>query len=795
MLFSHLKLSIRSLFKNKSYTLLNLLGLSSGFVVFILITLYTAHEFSYDRYHEKADRLYRVYKADTDNFYQGSNFYAVVHTPLPPAMKAEFPEVEEMTRIGNYQNNVVRAADELFLESRIYSADPTVFDLFTLNLIAGSREQVLQGPDAAVISESVAMKYFGKTDVVGEVIKVRDRWPYKVTGVMADMPQNSHFVMDIILNYEGAVLNFRGNNELLTMWNSSSHYAFVLLSEGADAEKLQAKLPILREKYADEPADEVQQSVYYLQALKDMHFTQGVNFDIAPSANAQNLYIYMGIAFMILVIAGINYVNLATARVVNKTREVGIRKVIGAQRGNLIAQLMTESGLLVTVALMMAIGVLALVIPPFAVFIDKPLALPFGQLDFWLLVVGLAAGMTFLAGIYPALMLARFKPIAAMKGRYRSGKGNQLFRNVLVVFQFAVSCALILGATVLTRQLNYIQSMDPGFVRDQIVVLSMRDPGVRRQLDVFKDELKKIPGVVGVSSSNSLPNNISSNGEARWIGKREEERVVLYTNTADYDFVDLFGLEIVAGRNFDPTVPTDETAVLLNESAVKALGWEDPIGMQMIRWWGDTGKVIGVVKDFHQHSLHLGIEPIQIFQRTGQWNLSVKIAGSQVDRTIAALEDKYQSFEPVYPFEYQFFDDIFDRAYLTEIKTAKLANWFTGLAVLIACLGLYGLAAHKVQHRIKEVGVRKVLGASVFRILTLLSKDFALLLLVAFSIAAPVAYFVMDGWLDDFAFHIEINLLTFLLALVLMVLVAGLTVGYRTFKAAVRNPVEALRDE
>jgi putative ABC transport system permease protein len=795
MIVNHLKIALRSLRKSKSYALLNLLGLTSGLVVFILITLYTSHEFSYDQYHKKVDRIYRVYKQDMDNFYQGTNKFAVVPTPLAPTMQRDFPEVEAFTHLKSEGNVIMKVGEEVFLEPSIHMADPAVFDLFTLDLLVGDKSEALQGPDAMVISESVAMKYFGKLDVIGEVIRYRDEFPFKVTGVIRDMPVNSHFIMDVILNFDGVVIP-RDGRQRTESWSNSSYHSFVLLTPGADARALQERLPTLREKYADDPIDEDgQESNYYLQPMADVHFTSGVNFDLAPNADRQALYIYVGIAFLILVIAAINYINLATARAINKTKETGIRKVIGAQRSSLIFQFLVESGLLVFVALLLAVGVLWLAMPPFATFIDKPLVFDFSSVQLWVLLVSLGISMTLLSGFYPALVLARFRPIAALKGNTGIGKGKAVFRNALVVFQFAISCALILGATVLTEQLNFIQNMDTGFTRNQIIVIGMRDKGVRDQLDVFKEELARIPGVKTVASSNALPNNFSSNTNANWVGRPEGARVVLYTNTADYNFADLFELEMKEGRNFDPDIPTDETAVLLNESAVKALGWEEPIGKQIIRWWGDTGRVVGVLKDFHVHSVHLSIEPVQIFQRSGQFHVSVKLEGGNIDDTLKAIEAKYQSFNPVYPFEYNFFDEIFDRAYLSETRTAQLTNWFTGLAILIACLGLYGLAAHKVQHRIKEVGVRKVLGASVPDLLRLLSKDFAILLLLAFLVAAPLAYFVMDSWLDNFAYHIDISVTTFFIALLLMVCVAGLTVGYRTYSAAVKNPVEALRDE
>ncbi|OEJ99878.1 hypothetical protein BFP71_10035 [Roseivirga misakiensis] len=755
--------------------------------------VYTQYEFSYDQYHSRVNDIYRVYKSDKGNFYKGTNKYAVVPTPLVPAMKDDFSEVEDFFRIETYGNAVVRVGTEVFLEPSIHAVDPSIFEILDLELLAGSPSEIGKGNNGAALSESLAMKYFGKIDVVGEVIKYKDQYPFQVTGVFKDMPKNSHFVLDLTINLEGIL---GATERRMDNWNNSNFYAYVLLAPGTDAGKLQGRLPELRAKYANDPINEEgQESTYYLQNLSDVHFTSEVNFDIAPNADAQSLYIYIGIAFMILLIAAINYVNLATARSVNKTKEVGIRKVIGAHKWSLIKQFLLESSVLVFTALAIAVLVLIMVLPAFSSFIDKEITINFSSLDFWIPLLGLGVLMTLLSGIYPATMLAKFKPITALKGSRTGPKGSALFRNILVVFQFTVSCALILGASVLTKQLNFIQNMDTGYVRDQVLVVGVRDRGIRGQLDVFKNELRKISGVKYVSSSNSLPNNISSNSTVNWVGKKEDERVVLYTNTADYDFVDLYDLEIVEGRNFDPTITSDETAVLINESAVKALGWENPIGMQMMRWWGDTGRVVGVLKDFHAHSVHLEIEPIQIYQKSGQFNVSIRIEGDQVEETIAAIESTYQSFEPLYPFDYNFFDDIFDRAYLSEIKAAELANWFTGLAILIACLGLYGLASHKVQHRIKEVGVRKVLGASISRILILLTKDFGLLLIVSFLIAAPIAYFVMNNWLDGFAYHTSINLITFLLALIVMMLVAGSTVGYQTYKAAVKNPVDALREE
>ncbi|WP_420387587.1 ABC transporter permease [Roseivirga sp.] len=794
MLTNHVKTSIRSLIKSKAYVLQNVIGLSSSLIVFMLIALYVGYELGYDSYHKNSDRIYRVYKEDVGNVYQGSNQYAVVPAPLAPTLEADYPEVLSATRVRRAPNTLMKVGDKIYIEENTYSVDPQIFEIFSLEVIAGDPKAPLLNRQSTVLARSVAEKYFGSVqEALGKTIRYQDELPVQVSAVIEDMPENSHFTLPVMVHFEGLMAH---NHERLDNWDNSSYQTFMLLQEGTDATALEARLPEIRAKYADDPIDEDgQQSIYHLQPLKDLHFTSGVNFDIAPSVDKKTLLTYFGIAVMVLVIAGVNYVNLATARVMNKTREIGIRKVIGAQKQSLMVQFLIESGLLVFVSLLLAVACMFFAIPAFSSFVGKDISYALQVSDALIQLLILGVAVTLVSGIYPAVLLARFKPLQALKGKGSNWQKNVLFRNVLVIFQFTVSCALILSATVIWKQLNYIQTMDVGYEKDQIVVLSVRDEGIRDQLPVFKAELRKIPGVSAVASSNSLPNNISSNTTAKWPGRKPDEDIRIYTNTADYDYVSLYGLEVVEGRNFDPEIDSDKKAILLNETAVKALGWENPIGREMFNWYGDTGKVIGVLKDYYQHSLYLDMEPSQIFFSEDHRSVSVKLEGASSDQVIRQIEEVFASFNPSYPFEYTFFDEIFSSAYESEMKTAELVNWFSIFFIVIACLGLYGLAAHKVQHKIKEVGVRKVLGASISRILILLSKDFALLLVIAFALAAPLAFYFMNKWLNDFAYHVSINLFNFVLALVLMLLVAGLTVGYRTYRAAVRNPVESLREE
>ncbi len=795
MLKNNLVVAVRSLWRDKSYAGLNVLGLLPGLILFMMLALYAADELSYDRYHEKADRLYRVYKQDIGNEFQGSSFYAVTPAPLAPTMKRDYPEVEEAARVNSSNNRIVKAGEELYLESKIYMADPEIFDLLSLDLIVGNRKTVLQGPDAAVISEKAALKYFGKTDVLGEVIYLRNEFPARITGVIANMPGHSHFVMDVIFNFEGIIGGFR--DRPLDHWNNSSYQSFVLLTEGANADELAAKLPELRAKYADDPIDDDgQETVFYLQPITEMHFTQAVNFDIAPSTNKGTLYTYLAISVLILIIAMMNYINLATARAINKTRQIGIRKVIGAGKVQLMIQLFAESAVLVYLTMAVSLGLLFVTMPFFSGFIGKTISVPWTELPFWVVLMALGLVMTLLSGFYPAWLLGSLKPLAALNGNSKSAKSGTAFRNVLGVIQFAVSGLRIMGAVFMSRQVDYILTMDTGFDKDQIIVMGIREDKISENMDVFKAELRKVPGVLHVSSSNSLPNDVDSNTGVQWVGKKESDPDMdIYTTTADASFMDLYGLEIVEGRNFNDEMQGGERGVVLNEAAVRMLGWENPFEMRIPSWYGDTARVVGIVKDFHQHSVHLDIVPVQIFQGTNQFFVSIKIEGENSSQVLKDIEAKYEEFSPVYPFDFQYFNDIFDRAYLTEIKAGQLARWFTGLAILIACLGLYGQVIHKVQNRIKEIGVRKVLGASVSQLLRLLSREFALMITLSFLISAPVAYWLMNSWLDGFAYHVDISIWSFVLALLAMLLAACLTIGFRTWRSATGNPVQALRED
>lgn len=784
-------IALRNFKKDKHYALLNIVGLSSGLIIFLLITRFTTYEFSYDNHHEKADQIYRVYKKvnGLEDLYLDSG----TPGPLAEALVTEYPEVAAAARFNRWRNQLMAANEHSFVEPAIFAADPSVFEIFSFNVLHGDpRHALSHGPNMA-ISESTARKYFGRTDVVNEIMIYSDEVPLTISAVIEDMPANSHFTMDMIVNFEWAMQSF---NQNLTNWNNNPYTTYVLLKKDADSDLLEAKLPAIREKYANDPIDEDGQAyTYYLQNISAVHFADHINDmgGMGTVADADRLNVFTGIAFIVLLMAGINYVNLATARAMVRIKETGIRKIMGAKRLVLLSQFLIESAILVFFSLFLAILIAQALLPAFSFFVDRPLTFDFINPAFWLQLLLLGLFITVASGLYPALVMSSFNPLYAIskRGNFRH---KSYLRNGLVIVQFGLSAILITSAIVLQRQLSFIQTVDTGYTREQVMILSTRDDAVDDRLDAYMDAIRKVPGVEAVATSWSLPTNVTSNTQANWPGIDDAQRIQMYMLGVTHGFFDLYEIELTEGRAFDPEIKSDQSSIILNEAAVRAFGWKNPLGREMTKQDGQSGTVIGVVKDFNIKSLREDIEPLQIVLNPDYARLAVRISGDR-NNTMLAIEDVYKSFDPSYPFEYRYFEDIYDTAYTEETKTGQLTMVFSILAVLIACLGLYGLASHKVALRIKEIGVRKVMGANAFNIAKLLFKDFLMLIGVAFLLAGPVAYTIMSGWLEAYAYHIELNAIPFAVTLLALILFAGITIGYRTFKASVSSPVLALRNE
>jgi len=796
MLRNYFLVAFRGIIKNKGYSFLNILGLSVGMTAFILIFLYVRFELSYDRWHENADRIYRIAQQQDGNMYLGMDSFAVTPAPLSQALTRDFPEVESAVMIDRMGSALISFEDKNFMEDNVFFAEPEIFDVFSIRLIKGNAGKALDNPHSILFSESTARKYFGDDDPMGKTISFMEKHDMKVTGIFKDMPKNSHFVMDMLAPFKSLSV-LLGND--LEDWSFSSYYSYCLLRKGTDPDFLESKLPAFLEKYrgAGEKRLREKPARLFLEPLTRIHLFSHINFDIGINNSITTIFLFGTIAFLILIIACINYMNLATARSAKRTKEVGMRKVVGARRSQLILQFLGESTLLTLISMGFTAGFSALTLPAFNNYVEREIVfnptknpwLILGSLGVFLLV-----GMT--AGSYPAAYISGIRPIAALK-KLRAGKqGGSLFRNLLVVFQFSVSILLILSTVVVHRQLHFIRNMDVGFNREHIITLQLRDQKIIEKSQAFKNDLAKIPDVLYVSSSNSLPNRISSKRNAKWPGKSENVKIPIYSLNTDYDFLDVFDLELAAGRNFSRDFPTDaQSAFLINEAARKALGWENPIG----RAYGSPespGRIVGIVKDFHMHSVHQAIEPLQIQLNPERCRrVSIRISGTNIPRTLASIENTWHRFSPRYPFEYAFFDDVFDRAYKEEQKLGQMFSTFGLLAVFIACLRLFGLSAYTAETRTREIGIRKVLGASEPNIVILLSMEYVKRVLLSALISWPLGYFAMKTWLRNFVYRVDLGMEPFFLSGLAALAVALLTVSYQTLRAASVDPVISLRYE
>jgi putative ABC transport system permease protein len=806
MIKNHLVIAWRGFRKNKTYSALNVLGLAAGMAVFILIMLFVRTELSYDRYHANARNIYRVIKEDPGNYYLGSNVFAVTPPALAPALARDFPEVQAATRIDDSSNVLISVGEKNIVEKKIHWTDPQTFEIFSFPVVRGGGAAALRDPFAVLLSEREARRLFGDGDPVGRTIilhtqHTQDRaFDFRVAGVFRDMPANSHFVMDIVAPFETLA---KVEDIDLSRWGNNSHYTYVLLKDGADPQALDAKLPAFLNKYASGQTwtHQGQISRFFLQPLTRIHLHSRANFELAPTGDARFVLLFASIAVLVLVIACVNYMNLATARSLKRAKEVGLRKVVGAARGQLIRQFLGDSLVLTFIALVLAAGIVLAVLPAFRTFVEREIVFnPLRDVGLLPGLILLAAVVGAVAGSYPAFFISAFQPVAALKGTGASKTTGRGLRNALIVFQFAASITLIICTVGVRSQLSYIRNRDMGYQRDQIVVLSPKG-GLRKDIEAFKTELRRNPAVLGVSTSSCLPDNVTSSTIAFWPGKPESVEIPIYVLEADYDFVDLYGLSVAQGRNFSRDYPSDAGgAFLINESARRALGWDDPIGREFGRKGRNDksaeGKIVGVIKDFNMHSLHLPIMPLYISFDPDRVNrVSVKIRGEGIPASLAFIRRSWERFSPEYPFEYSFFDEIFDRAYRVERRLGAVFSAFAALAVFIACLGLLGLASFTAEQKTREIGIRKVLGASSPGIIVMLSREFMKWVIAANLVAWPVGYFAMRTWLGNFAYRTSLTLPMFLGAALAAFLIAAVVIWAQTYRIASANPASSMRHE
>lgn len=802
IMFRHYAITAwRHVKRQKVYSFVNIAGLALGLTFFMLIMLYIHFELSFDRSNQHARRIYRVAKELPPGHTHGGKDKMVNTTPnLAPALMAEFPEVESAARIFRRRNVLLARDKNHFLEEEVFFADPQVFDIFSISLAAGNPRTALADPLCIILSQKAAAKYFGSDNPLGEILRYGDTHDLKVTGVLENMPPNSHFTMEFLMPFQ-SLAALSGTN--LDSWQNNFCATYVLLTEGSRPDLLEQKIPELYRKNA--PSDNWPGGRRYarpfLQALTSIHLHSDLDGELAPNNDIKNIYLFSTIACLILIIACINYMNLATARSIQRGKEAAIRKIVGAQRHHLIKQFYGESLIFAAIALVISIAMSLSILPAFSAFVQRDLSLSYlGNpvlLSGVIIVVGFAG---LLSGSYPALLISSFLPVFGLKKQILKGHRGRFLRNTLVIFQFAVSIGLIICALVVRQQLGFIDKQDVGYDKEQIVTVRLHDQNVKKNLEALKAELKIHPDVVAVSATDTLPNNIQSQTGPKWPGMPEDlEYFDIYISYVDEDYLDVYGIELLQGRNFSKVFPSDaQSAFIFNEKLAKTLGWEQPLGREFQSWDGQTGPIVGLIKDFNFHSLHRQIDPMLLYFRKDQrwiYYLSIKIKGGRIPETLAFLEKTWKKFSPAYPIDYSFFDDIFDRVYRSEQRLGSMFGVFSILAVFIACLGLFGLAAFTAEQRTKEIGVRKVLGATQRNIFALLSRDFTKWVCIANLFAWPIAYVGMNRWLQSFAYRTPLSPWIFVLAAALTLAVALGTVSTQTIRVASTNPSDVLRYE
>jgi putative ABC transport system permease protein len=793
MLKNYLRIAFRNLWRHKGFSLLNIIGLTVGMVAFYLIFLYVSFELSYDTMHTKGDRIYRIVadiKTPTETLHSNTPALAV-----PPHLIGQLPEVETAVRVGMGDNWLVDKGDQHFEQDDVATADSNFFQVFDFPLLKGNPHTALKDPYSVVLTETTAKKFFGDANPMGQSLALtRGKFHGTVTGVMKDIPENSQIKASMIISMNTMRILNPGFDD---SWGGYGPNGYVLLKPGASAALLEKKLPAFLEKMdGSEMHESKMVPTLYLEPLKDVYLYS--TRDGSKTGNITNVYIFSIVGIFILLIACINFVNLTTARSADRAKEVGIRKVVGALKGQLARQFIGESVILCLIAYLLSVLFAALLIYPFNQIAGKVISENiFSHAGYLLILLGVAVLIGIAAGVYPALVLSSFQPVAVLKGRFATGTRGIFLRKALVIVQFTIATALIIGTLVVYNQLNYMRSQDLGFSKEQKMILDTRGDSAKL---VFKQEVSKLPGVLSTAMSGSVPGGGNPGAYSQIENVKGDMQVAnLDLYFVDFDYIKQFNIKIIAGRAFSRDFMTDTThAMILNEAAVKMFGYTSPeqaIGKKFNQW-GRDGTIVGVMKDFHFRSLQEVIKPLSMrIEPRGCDLVSINLDGHHLPATIAAIERTWKSILPDKPFSYYFLDEFFDKQYRAEDRFGRLFLYFAVLAIFISCLGLMGLASYSTLQRTKEIGVRKIVGASVGSIVFLLSKDFLILVGWAFLIAAPLAWFFCHGWLEGFAYRTGLYWWIFALAGLAAILIALLTVSYQSIRAAMANPVISLRAE
>lgn len=795
MLRNLIKISFRNIKKEKGYSFINILGLVIGISSCLFLVLYITDELSFDNFHQNGDHVYRVVTTITevDNEFT----WAVAQTPFAPTVKKDYPEVEEYTRITNAGRLMIEKGTENIYEEEFAYADSATFELFTFQFLAGDPETCLYEPNSIVITRDIAIKYFNTTDAVGETL-IGEDVSYRVTGVIENIPKNTHISSIQAFISWNTLQDFRSEGS----WGNFGVLTYIYTPTLEDPLAFQEKLHEIYDNYCAEIFEQFGIDFKYeLQNIQDIHLHSKIGSEAETGGDIAYVYIFTAVAFFILLIASINYMNLSTARSMKRAREVGIRKVMGSLKRQIIIQFLTESIIYTLIALVLSIIIVLALIPFYNDMLDKAITADFlFKPAIMISLFGIVIFVAILSGSYPSFFLSSFNPVEVLKSNSSSKGGNSMVRKVLVILQFGISVAMIISTWIVYDQLNYLREKDLGFDKDQIIRIGMFTQEMREKYEVLRNELKKSNYIKDVGSATTSPgtemgkNLINVENDA---GEMVERGIDLYG--IDYDYIPTLNFEILEGRNFSRDVTSDTSqAVIVTESMSKRMNWDQAIGKKFQFGTDEEDpfvEVVGVIKDYHHNSLYDVIEPVMFYLRTDNRIVHIKLAGEDISGALEEVETAWKNVFPNRPLDYNFLDEEFEEQYSNDQRRGEIFSIFSILTIVIACLGLLGLASFTTEQRTKEIGIRKVVGASIGTIVFMISKDFLILIAISIAIAIPVAYLFMNKWLQNFSYQTEINYITFISAALLAIFITLATISFHTIKAAVSNPVKALREE
>ncbi|MGK7395208.1 MAG: ABC transporter permease [Candidatus Cyclobacteriaceae bacterium M3_2C_046] len=783
MLKNYFYTAIRNFWYQKGYSFINILGLSVGLATSLLIFLAINHELSTDRFHQDIDQVYRVME---NQYYSRENIFTTPATPGPLAdyLKKEMPEVELASRMSWYLEQVFFYDQKSFKETGFY-VDPDFLQMFSYPFVEGDQQNALSDFSSVVISEQLAHKLFSGESALNKVVAINDN-DYKITGVFENVPQNASLQFDFLLNIE----RYIGQNSWTQTWGNNGLLTFIKISEQADPIVLEDKIRKVVKENNDQSVVEL-----FIQPYGDMYLYSDFDQGKVSGGKIEYVRIFIFVAIFILVIAIINFMNLSTARAAKRAKEVGIRKVVGATNYSLKAQFLGESILLTFFSLMFAVGLVEAILPVYNQVIGKTLIMDYGSPIFLLKLAGIALATGLLAGSYPAFYLSSFESAKILKGSFKSGKAALAFRKGLVIFQFSLSILLIISTMIIYNQVNFIKNTDIGLDRENVVWINI-EGDLRKNFKPFKNDLEQFNFIQQVSSSNFNPLNIgNSSSGVNWPGKVPDENILFSFINVDYDFIETLGMRMDQGRSFSPQFASDSVGIIINQKAADVMGLENPVN-QIIQVSGFDATILGVVEDFNFHSMRAVMEPLIMVLRPQERNVAfIKTHEKNPAESLAAIEQVYKKYNGNFPFAYHFLDQTFDEMYKSEIMIGRLASMFAVIAIFISCLGLFGLASYSAEQRTREIGIRKVLGASASNLVIMVSGQFTILVAIAFALTAPLAYWLMNDWLNNFAYRINLTLPVFMLSGLAALLIAWITVSYQSIKAAFINPVNSLRSE